>query len=154
MYSLILLIVLFCSVIYLAATIFQIDLVIYMKIHSCSDTIQIYRKVIQSEFFFSFLFFPFQNVQRGVSFDILLVLISTANGSVILYMYCSFGKKATDSFNKIGECMYNSNWHVLSIRAQKYLVLMIGNAQRPIQYHGFRIAVLNLETFLKVNARE
>lgn len=65
-------------------------------------------------------------------------------------MYCAFGKKATDSFTNIGECMYESNWYVLSVDVQKYLVLVIGNAHIPIQYHGFGVAFLNLETFLKV----
>lgn len=42
------------------------------------------------------------------------------------------------------------NWHELPIHLQKYFILMILNAQRPIHYHGFNLIILNLETFLDV----
>lgn len=47
----------------------------------------------------------------------------------------------------MADCLYDTNWQKLPIRLQKYVVLMIGNAQKPLYYHGFGVALLNLETF-------
>lgn len=57
---------------------------------------------------------------------------------------------ATGYFERMADSMYDSNWHEIPVRMQKYVVVMITNMQRLIQYHGFGIAVLNLETFCKV----
>lgn len=46
--------------------------------------------------------------------------------------------------------LYESNWQDLPVDMQKYFILMIKNANRPISYNGFGVATLNLETFLKV----
>lgn len=67
-----------------------------------------------------------------------------------LFVYCFFGKLATTSFEEMANCTYESNWQQLRVDLQTYLILMIGNMQRPIYYHGFGVAVLNLETFCKV----
>lgn len=57
---------------------------------------------------------------------------------------------ATDNFEKMADCLYESNWPDLPIHLQKYFILMIENTQRPIFYHGFNMIKLNLETFGKV----
>lgn len=71
-------------------------------------------------------------------------------GLLNLLVYCYFGKLATDSFFRMGESLYEVNWQELPIALQKYVILMIGNMHRPLHYHGFNIAILNLETFGKV----
>lgn len=58
---------------------------------------------------------------------------------------------ATESFEAMSDCLYESNWPELPIELQKYFILMIQNAQRPLYYHGFEIAVLKMETFCKVS---
>lgn len=50
--------------------------------------------------------------------------------------------------------LYEANWRELSVDLQKYFVVMLGNAQRPVFYDGFGIAILNLETFSKVTHDE
>lgn len=50
----------------------------------------------------------------------------------------------------MADCLFEMNWQSLSIELQKHVLIMIGNAQRPMEYRGFGMAVLNLETFLKV----
>lgn len=67
-----------------------------------------------------------------------------------LFLYCFFGKLATESFEKSAECLYECNWQDLSVKLQKYLVLMIANSQKPLHYHGFGVAILNLQTFCGV----
>lgn len=58
---------------------------------------------------------------------------------------------ATESFGQMTECLFGYSWYELPVDLQKYFVLMIANAQQPMFYNGFKIAVLNLETFTKVS---
>lgn len=67
-----------------------------------------------------------------------------------LFVYCFFGKLATESYANMPKCLFETNWPELPHELQRYFVLMISDAQRPLYYHGFGIAILNLETFLKV----
>lgn len=95
-------------------------------------------------------FLPFQlikNINFGMLFILMLDFINVMN----LFLYCYFGKMATHSFEKMASCLYRANWHYFPIELQKYYVIMIGNAQRPLYYHGFGVAILNLETFTKVS---
>lgn len=68
-----------------------------------------------------------------------------------LFAYCYFGKLATQSFEDMADAFYESNWQNLPINLQKYMILMIANAQKPLYYHGYGLAVLNLETFTAVS---
>lgn len=58
----------------------------------------------------------------------------------------------TDSYEKMAERLFESNWQRLSIDLQKYFILMIANMQRPIRYHGGGVIALNLETFGNVSS--
>lgn len=49
------------------------------------------------------------------------------------------------------DCVFEDNWHVLPAELQRYFILMIANMQKPIYYHGFGVAILNLNTFVKVS---
>lgn len=69
-----------------------------------------------------------------------------------IFVMCFFGKMATESFEKMSYCLFEFDWHRLPVHLQKYFILMIGNTQRPLFYHGFGICILNLETFTKVCA--
>lgn len=79
-----------------------------------------------------------------------MLLIAIMIGVSTLYLYCYFGKLATDSFMMMTDCLFESNWQNLSVHLQKYFILMIANAKRPFFYHGSKIATLNLETFTVV----
>lgn len=57
---------------------------------------------------------------------------------------------ATTSYAEMADTVYGCDWIDLSPKLQKHLVLMIANAQRPLFYHGFNIAVLDLETLTTV----
>lgn len=67
-----------------------------------------------------------------------------------LFLYCYYGKLASESFESMADLLYENNWPELPNKLKKYFILMIGNGQQPLFYHGFGIAVLNLETFSKV----
>lgn len=77
-------------------------------------------------------------------------MIAIAIASMNLFVYCYFGAFATDHYQRLADVLYNSEWFHLENIYQKLFILMIGNAQRPLRYHGFHIAYLNLETFAKV----
>ena len=68
----------------------------------------------------------------------------------VMFVYCYFGKIATESYSTMADSTYEINWHDLPVRHQKYVMIMIQNMQRPLYYHGFGVVVLNLETFTKV----
>lgn len=78
------------------------------------------------------------------------IIMTMVEGVFDIYLYCYFGKLATDSYMKMADCLYQSNWHILPIELQKYMILMINNMQQPLHYYGFGISLLNLETFIKV----
>lgn len=87
---------------------------------------------------------------KHIDFSLFIICIGITVGVSILFLYCYFGKVATESYEKMVDCMYESNWNELSPHLQKYIVVMMANAQRTIYYHGFGVAVLNLGTFTKV----
>lgn len=71
-------------------------------------------------------------------------------GHANLLVYCYFGKLATESYEKMTDCLYECDWQKLPIDLQKYIVLMIQNTQLLQFYHGFGVFILNLETFTRV----
>lgn len=87
---------------------------------------------------------------KHTDFNAFSTIIASFQGVATLFVYCFFGKMATESYKKMEECLYECNWHDLSPKHQKYFIIMIQNAQQPIHYSGFGIAVLNLETFTTV----
>lgn len=86
-----------------------------------------------------------------MNFGVFVLLAGIANSTLNLFLYCFFGGFASDNFNKMATKLYKSDWLELPINLQKYFILMIGNVQKPLYYHGFGIVILNLETFTKVS---
>lgn len=80
---------------------------------------------------------------------LMLLLLTTC--SAIIFLYCFFGKMAHDSFEQMSDCLYECDWHVFSYDVKRHILFMITNIQRPLYYHGFGVAILELETFVKVN---
>lgn len=93
--------------------------------------------------------FNFQQVQN-VDFDVVFLLLVASVGVLDLFLYCFFGKLTVESYEKIADCLFESDWQDCHTELQKFLIVMIGNAQRPIFYNGFGFTVLNLETFCRV----
>lgn len=74
------------------------------------------------------------------------------SGMVILFLFCYFGALATESFEEMADSLYESNWPELPVALQKYFIVMIGNMQRTLHYHGFEVASLDLNTFISVRS--
>lgn len=68
-----------------------------------------------------------------------------------LFLYCYFGMLATQSYEEMSDYLYfDSYWFALPSKLQKYPIIMITNMQKPLYYHGFEVAPLNLRTFILV----
>lgn len=91
----------------------------------------------------------FQQLQH-LGFDISIILAAFLAVSANPFLYCFYGKNSTDCYAKMADLLFESDWQNLPTDLQKYFILMIGNMHRPLYYHGFGIAVLDLETFRKV----
>lgn len=125
-----------------AILVFQLDLVIYLTL---KNIIKLLKFVI---FFLLFHHLKkLKHIDLEVVFIISAIFISVGN----LFLYCYFGANATHSYEKMIDSLYNTNWEDLSVKLQKYFILMIANAQQPSYYHGFGVAILNLGTFTKVS---
>lgn len=75
------------------------------------------------------------------------VIVSGSN----LFLYCHFGSRSTQTSLAYANLIYDSEWFQLPTELQKFIIVMIANAQRPLFYHGFGVARLNLDTFCSVN---
>lgn len=85
------------------------------------------------------------------SVDIFYTLITIGTNLSNLLLYCYYGKQTTDYYAAYADCLFESQWYKLPVDLQKVMLMVIGNAQRPLFYHGFRIARMNLETFTSVS---
>lgn len=80
-----------------------------------------------------------------------MVLASALASGSILFLYCYYGKLATDCYGDMSDCYYKCNWYNLPVKLQTYFIMMIMNAQRPLDYDGFSVAFLNLQTYTNVS---
>lgn len=89
----------------------------------------------------------FQQLKR---FDFSVGLLVSCGLVGVANLFCYYGKLATQSFEGMSDTLFESNWPELSVKLQRYFILMVANTQKPVYYHGFGVAVLNLETFTNV----
>lgn len=85
-----------------------------------------------------------------MSFKILTVIGPIVSNMTDLFLYCYFGKLATDIHLSLADRLYESNWVKLPTEYQRIYAVMIQNMQKSMFYHGFGIVNLDLETFKKV----
>lgn len=68
-----------------------------------------------------------------------------------IFLYCFFGKMASESFEGMANCIYNANWPSIPVKLHEHILIMMLNTQQPLYYDGFGILILNLETFSSVS---
>lgn len=90
----------------------------------------------------------FQQIKH-LDFGVATVFSAIPLGTSTLFLYCYFGKMATEGYMEISDSLYECNWLDLSTEHQKFFIIMIENMPRLLYYHGFGI-VLNLRTSTKV----
>lgn len=67
---------------------------------------------------------------------------------IMFYFLCEFGDKATNRFFDLRDSIYG-NWYLYPVDQQKYFILMILNANKPVYIEGFVIQCTR-ETYKKV----
>lgn len=70
----------------------------------------------------------------------------------VVYVYCFVGSLITDQFLRFGDIAYESEWMKMPTGLQKFIQMMIADAQRPLIFNGLNIVDLNLNAFTKVIA--
>lgn len=96
------------------------------------------------------VFISFQQFHQ-IDSSVAIILLGASSALSNLFIYCCFGEWATRNYDQMSECLYyDSNWFNLPNKLQKYLVLMIANMQKPMYYHGFEVAIMDLQTFILV----
>lgn len=85
-----------------------------------------------------------------VDFTLMTIIVVGTIGMSNAFIYCYFGKVATDSYKRMSDRVFEMTWRKQSVKLQKYFVLMIAYMQRPVYYHGFNVAIMNLHTFINV----
>lgn len=83
-------------------------------------------------------------------FTVVLITIAMMFSGLNLFVYSYFGHEANENHMEISDCFYQSDWYNLPLYLEKYFVIIIANAQRPLYYHGFGVAFINLNTFIRV----
>lgn len=88
---------------------------------------------------------------RHLDFNFIMLLMAVAVSLSNLSVYSYFGQIASESYEEMADCLFESNWCEHPVELQKYVLLMVQNIQNPMYYHGFGIANLDLETFTDVS---
>lgn len=99
--------------------------------------------------FFSCISIKFKRLKHP-DFNIAILICAALSSISILFLFCLFGKLSTEKFERMSNCLYDSKWNKLPIELQKFYVIIIGVAQRPLHYHGFGVIYLHLQTFTRV----
>lgn len=81
---------------------------------------------------------------------IFIAVISILTSAGNIFLYCYVGSHTTTTFLRFSDIPYESLWYKFPVDLQKYLHLIIANAQRPRAFDGYAIMDLNLVTFVKV----
>lgn len=144
-FSLIIMIQLIFGTLYIACVIFQLSLVLMTKFHNYP-------------FFFlqilSRLTILYWQQVEHFDASITVVLLRFTINLTILLVFCYYGKMATESFENMADCLYESNWLDLTVDLQKYFITLIINTQRRLYYHGYGMVVLDLETFCRASEKK
>lgn len=95
----------------------------------------------------------FHSISKAIH-DFQLNFIITFMGVFIsggtLYLYCESAQLATDNLIQFGDEVFDSDWYKLPIEIQKSFILIIANAELPINYDGLHMVDLNSPTFARV----
>lgn len=67
-----------------------------------------------------------------------------------LFLYCYYAELATHNLHEFGNELFNSTWYELPLEMQYNYILIIANAQKPLNYDGLHMIFLNLPTFSQV----
>lgn len=71
-----------------------------------------------------------------------------------LFVFCYFGEKVTGAFDKLSDCIYQTDWYRFPVELRKYVVIMLLFAQKPVYMLAFKKFQCTLRTFEQVNSHK
>lgn len=116
---------------------------------NCTVNIPIHSCAAHLARIFSFTF-DFVQAMKHLDLNALLLVIAFQMATGIVFLYCFTGSLSTEQFYRFGSMTYESDWYKWPNELQKYVLLIIANAQRPQIFNGFNVIDLNLLAFTKV----
>lgn len=128
--------------------------------NSCGtyDFLNLNLNVVLTTSAFSILFINqlcFRNCDdKGLQTNDNMVILSAL--SIVLawlpffYWICNFGENLTTRFAVMNDKIYDMSWHLYPPKLQKYVVLIIMMAQKPVYARGFAWVTCSRETFKSV----
>lgn len=110
----------------------------------------LFSQILLGMIYMSFVMFGIDHsINEGdVTIFFFIIVVGVSFG--IIFTYCFSGSMATESLLKNADDAYDIEWYRQPVKYQKYVVILIMEAQRPLRFHGYKIAYCNCEIFLKV----
>lgn len=81
--------------------------------------------------------------------DVFLPVPSVITWFFVFFKLCDFGDKITYQLTAVSDLYFELSWYHLPVDLQKYFILMIMNAEKPVYLEGFVIQCTR-EVFKKV----
>lgn len=97
------------------------------------------------------MMYIFFQQSKHFGFAFIFLTCNATLGVFQLLLFYHFGQMATESFEKMADCLYESKWYDVQVKTQKCFIILIANTQKPIHYTGFGVIYLNMVTYTKVN---
>lgn len=82
----------------------------------------------------------------GTAITVYLIL----SASLPTFVFCHLSEKFTNDLSDISDLFFNSAWHKLPVKKQRYIALAIQASQRPIRLKGYQIVSCSLQVFSSV----
>lgn len=92
----------------------------------------------------------FAQALSKLSLDAVVLLFGIPLSTGIVLLFCYIGSMTSISFLGFGDTSYESNWLKMPINLQRFIQLIIADAQRPLIFTGMGLVDLNLRAFAKV----
>lgn len=124
------------GILYMAALISSLEIVRLIQISfSRKNKIQ-FRVFVQA----------IQNLDPKIFMIILGLPMSTGT----VFLYCYVGSLTTEQFSRYATIPYESDWLMMPLQLQKFLLIIVAEARRPVEFSGLGLFSLNLMAFGKV----
>lgn len=90
-----------------------------------------------------------QNLQH-INYDVVINFFCLFLQILLNFATCKYAQSVTTRSLEVAEMVYDSLWYRLPCSQQQIIALIIGRAQKPFYFRGYRIFTCSLDTFLTV----
>lgn len=102
----------------------------------------------------SIAFDSFNFIKGSKTMDYLLVVSAISILTIwlpLFYMLCDFGEHVTIASGRLNTSFYSNSWYLCPIEMQRYFLVILLAAQKPLYMEGFARLNCSRETFKRVN---